>query len=1284
MDHVKEENLRGFRLKRFEVYNWGTFNRKVWSLKLNGKTGLLTGDNGAGKSTLVDALVTLLVPPNKIVYNVAAGAKADERNRKSYILGYFKSSSNGAVDDVSHGSLRDRNSYSVILGVFEDKSLKENGIVTLAQVMWLPNDTDPPSRFYVCAEHDLSIAEDFSNFGKDMKGLKAKLKKRGCRLFDKFVNGYGSFYMQKFGIAHEQAVDLFNQTVSMKSVDNINKFVSTHMLEPFDATSRIEALIDHFNDLNIAYERVVAARNQILMLKPIVSCAHDLQELKVKHDENFLCLKEHETFIGKKKIELLRPLVENARLEIKSLDDRINSVQRVLIQKKQDLQRIRDDISRNGGNRISELECALIRVGNEKIAKERRYNDYLRQVELVGGKEIFSYDEFLAQNSAIKAKLNDFLRDENEVNNEYDKLIVTRKNISLQKDNIKTELDSLYGRKSNISVAQLKIREMICRHLHLNEAKLPFVGELIQVKDADKQEWEGALERVLHSFALSLLVPETHYAQVAAFVDEHNLKGRLVYFKVVPRTYGFVKNYSQDSLVTKIQIKPDDKLFYDFIKNELIEKFDYVCTRTQSEFLRESFAVTQNGQIKQRGTMHIKDDRYDIHDRSRYVLGWSNVEKIALLNGKVIELGEKIKSYDAQLKNLNRRKQNINNSKNAVNNVLRFNFEDIDVASSVNEIRALEKEKSELLTSSEVLNALKEQKKEYEIQIATLEQQKDAQVREKGGKEENLKRWEKELAFLNEVYDKASIDSKIYAILDEDYKKVIKKISEEYEQIDNIRQALNKIYQAKNEKLGADITKANALLIRLMTDFKHAYEVETHDFDVNAEAAPSYEGMLNRLIDDDLPRFESKFKEKLNQNTVVEIANLNAFLNREARSIKSRIEDINRSLYSIDYNPGRFIKILIGDHRDEEIAQFRRDLSRFTENTFNDGSDLESSEERFKQIKDLIDRLKGRERHADEDKKWREKVSDVRNWYIFAAEECWRETGESYDFYKDAGGKSGGQKEKLAYTILAASLAYQFNLGEENKRSFRFVIIDEAFGRGSDDSAKFGLNLFKKLDLQLLVVTPLQKISIIEPFISSVCLAAPVDIDGKRESYLTNFTIDEFKRLKAKRKQLQNNFDNSDSTLNAVTKDVEEDLNVKNSSFIFATEEKTEPKEKSFAKENGLSEKKETPVNNLASNEISVTQKQDEINSVSKEFKHIKSNEIGKSGLIDIENSDVFKLIKSVDKNDLKDEVARFTRYAQQRDAYFKNKKTDGIDDEEARADIALLKQILESTSGEK
>ena len=109
--------------------------------------------------------------------------------------------------------------------------------------------------------------------------------------------------------------------------------------------------------------------------------------------------------------------------------------------------------------------------------------------------------------------------------------------------------------------------------------------------------------------------------------------------------------------------------------------------------------------------------------------------------------------------------------------------------------------------------------------------------------------------------------------------------------------------------------------------------------------------------------------------------------------------------------------------------------------------------------------------------------------------------------------KSGGQKEKLAYTILAAALAYQFGLGDTQarQRHFRFVVIDEAFGRGSDDSTRYGLELFRSLDLQLLIVTPLQKIAVIEDYIAAVHF---VHNEGGSNSVVQTLTIEQYRERK--------------------------------------------------------------------------------------------------------------------------------------------------------------------------
>src|SRR6185437_14487744 len=96
LDLVEGDRRAGFRLARFEVYNWGTFHNRVWALDLHGNNALLTGDIGSGKSTLVDGITTLLVPPQRITYNKAAGAEARERTLRSYVLGHYRTERGGA------------------------------------------------------------------------------------------------------------------------------------------------------------------------------------------------------------------------------------------------------------------------------------------------------------------------------------------------------------------------------------------------------------------------------------------------------------------------------------------------------------------------------------------------------------------------------------------------------------------------------------------------------------------------------------------------------------------------------------------------------------------------------------------------------------------------------------------------------------------------------------------------------------------------------------------------------------------------------------------------------------------------------------------------------------------------------------------------------------------------------------------------------------------------------------------------------------------------------------
>ena len=114
----------GFRLNYMEIFNWGTFDKKVFRISPQGNNSLLTGANASGKTTLIDALLTLLVPLERNrFYNQSSGSeKKGDRSQKSYVLGYHGKQQRDGETSTSTLQLRDKKTYSVILASFFNSS----------------------------------------------------------------------------------------------------------------------------------------------------------------------------------------------------------------------------------------------------------------------------------------------------------------------------------------------------------------------------------------------------------------------------------------------------------------------------------------------------------------------------------------------------------------------------------------------------------------------------------------------------------------------------------------------------------------------------------------------------------------------------------------------------------------------------------------------------------------------------------------------------------------------------------------------------------------------------------------------------------------------------------------------------------------------------------------------------------------------------------------------------------------------------------------------------------
>ena len=1102
------DNLAGFRLINLEVLNWGTFDKRVWSLKLDGHNGLLTGDIGSGKSTLVDAVTTLLVPAHRIAYNKAAGADARERNLRSYVLGHYKSERNELSGNAKPVALRDASSYSVILGVFHNAGFDKT--ITLAQVFWIKDAVGQPERLYCVAEKALSIADDFAHFGTAIDALRKRLRKNGVALHDTFPP-YGALFRRHFGIEGEQALELFHQTVSMKSVGNLTDFVRHHMLEPFDVAPRIAALIGHFDDLNRAHESVLKAKQQVELLTPLVAdCDHHAslvtatEALRTSRD----ALKPH---FAATKLDLLATRLSTLTEDLARDTAKVKKLEEQRAAQRVQERALRLNMAESGGDRIERIGAEIGRLQQEIARRQgnaNRYDELRRELGLL---QVASVEDLLAQQQTCQQLQDQATTRADDLQNALTEANVAFAQGRTEHDELLREITSLKGRRSNIDAQHINLRSDLCAALGLREDSMPFVGELLEVRD-DQRDWEGAIERLLHNFGLSLLVPDGHYAQVADWVDQTRLKGRLVYFRVRPGVRAEQPSLHTDSLVRKMVVKPDSP-FYAWLDREISHRFDVACCATQEQFRRETRAITQAGQIKAAGERHEKDDRHRLDDRSRYVLGWSNAAKLAVLDSKRRVLEARLAHIGKELSELDREHKLLKQRLNSLAKLVEYqDYRELDWRAIALEVTRLQDERAQLNAASDVLQALTAQLAALDLEMLGTEKQLTEQRDRRAKTEQKISdaqalRSQAE-ALMGDPLPKSTV-AHLLAL----QKEALGSHTLTIESCDNRERDMRDWFQKAIDAEDRLQKRLVEKIIDAMRSFSTRYPLETQEVDVSVDAAGEYRTLLGKLSSDDLPRFEARFKELLNQNTIREVAQFSSQLARERETIKERIARINQSLTQIDYNPGRFIVLEAQMTSDAEVRDFQSELRNCLEGSVSGAAETQDgqySEVKFLQVKQIIERLRGRAGQGEQDRRWTHKVTDVRNWFVFAGSERWREDGREHEHYSDSGGKSGGQKEKLAYTILAASLAYQFGLvmGETRSRSFRFVVIDEAFGRGSDESAQYGLKLFEQLNLQLLIVTPLQKIHIIEPYVASVGFV--VNEEG-RDSKLRNLSIEDYR-----------------------------------------------------------------------------------------------------------------------------------------------------------------------------
>ncbi|TID63549.1 ATP-binding protein [Acinetobacter junii] len=1115
----------GFRLNYMEVYNWGTFDDRIFRIAPQGNNSLLTGANASGKSTFIDALLTLLVPVKKDrFYNQSSGIdKKGDRTEETYVLGHYGNIQNEGETGTSTQKLRDKNCYSVILANFSNTDLRT---MTLFQVRWFNNGE--LKRTFGLAHTDLTISEDFNNFdakGSWKKRLEKQYSDQNKRVIEFFdgPSSYAERFADLFGMRSTTALSLFNQVVGVKVLDDLDEFIRNNMLENLDAENEYLQLKASFVTLMEAKINIEKAKEQINQLLPIDELAQSIQQV-TQHKERLDQFKEQGTYwFTKKFVELAAQELEkkNAELTIKGIDlSRLREQEAQLTEQQTDLKvQIKSD---HVGNQIESLKQRISPV--EKSCEQRskrlkEYNQLVHSLELIIDPDI---NQFLHNKTQAQKSIKDLEQQQEDKQLELRELENEKTEIKNGIIELMDNIQTLQRNQNNITGRVASIRDEILLHTGASKYEIPFIAELIKVRN-EEIAWEPAIEKILHNFALRLVVPEKYYKQVNEYVNRTNLKGRIVYQRYQDisqlNSFSSLKQFPSNTLFNKLEFN-SKSTYITGIEDVIRYQFDYACVNSLEEFnCYNEKAVTQQGLIKSTKGKHEKDDRQNITHRDNFILGWDNQEKISLLKKRFNALQEDQTNNKAKIDRTNEKIEQLKQHQANCNKLIDKyeQFDDIYWQNDAKQIEELKRQLEILKQANDRIAALQQQLVDVETKLSTL---RDTSINDSQREIFTVENRIKEISSQIEK-EKQSLSSSITldtAPFVEAYPT--------YSQIDFENIGTKKIemltsFHSQKEEYDQKLKNQTIQITKRISQFKNPDEAITTKFidwrsDVHQLPDPEhldligeYQTFLEKLQNDNLPKFEKKFNDYLHETITNKVSDFRMFFMNWSDSIKKNIHTLNDALQEIDFRDKDFktyIQIVSPSRISDEIKDFKRLLEQAIPNAREIEKNPEAQRLHFvNHIEPFIKKLD----HED----WRKKVMQVRFWFNYKAEEFYREDHRKFKTYENMGQLSGGEKAQLTYTILGSAIAYQFGLTKEGLQSdsFRFIAIDEAFKAQDEDKARYLINLCKQLHLQLLVVTPSDNIHIVENDISFVHY---VERKNERHSWLYDMPIEQFKEEK--------------------------------------------------------------------------------------------------------------------------------------------------------------------------
>ena len=1112
LEFTPDKSTAGYRLHDLSVLNWGTFHNEVYTMHPDGRTSMVTGRNGSGKSTIVDALLTLLVPNRVRNYNVASSqAGSRERNERDYVLGAYSEIHDAVTGQGRKETLRKPGeSYTVLLAHFYNEAYKSD--VSIAQVLWC-QPGGKVDKVYIVEKRKLSIEEDFNDLG-DIDNIRRIIKDRNLTVFDSFTAYHKKFESMLFmdtDLGNRSPMSIFNQAVCIKDVKDLTQFIREHMLDDGGSKEKLVALQERFDDLRSTHRRIETASYQLEQLGEIRD-THDsyqkanAERLHVEEIRNaiepYFAQAELDRRVEwvtelKHQEEAERARLKSARSEVDRLREKLNHLERALA-----------DSDEN--RRLEQVGAEMDRLRDKREVVTKRAATFERHLgSWEKGLSVREEEDFLSLRRELDTQLPRIEAKVMELDEKIPEISYLLRKANEKVENLENERKFLLEANSNIPSEIARLRTGLATALDRDIKELPFVGELIQVVP-DEVKWTGPIERLLRSFSLTVVVPQKLSEEAEAFLEVNHLGDRLSF--ICPQTDRKNPKLHDDSVVAKLSLRPEmEKARQTWLRSELADRFPHICRgERDEEFVKNPFALTLEGLVKSDGVLREKDDSRFLDDATSWVLGWDVSPKQRTLDDSLIKWREELDNSGRAMREAETERQSLRSKlrSGAQLQACANEFSDIDQIGLGTRIADLEEEERVIVGGSDVLKKLKEDRDKASEKLEESQNTRDEVLQRIGGVEARAERNETRMTSLRALLVKSMDQFIEESIGDEDpsdeeresaegqREKLFKEIANEFgappEKPDEIeesaRSATHKL-EARINKLESGLDKLRdknvAAMQRFIADAKNQAFRDEISLDLEEgysdSTYSSFDEIRRQIEEEDLSKNKIRFEELLRVQVPEEVSGFSEALESHRDRIRKRINELNEHLSRVtfDRKEETYIQLKFEDAGDDGVRKFKKLRRHALEGDLEADDEDERRRERYHRVEQFLGEL-------EQDINWTHRVIDVRNWFKFRADEFYKDEDTLRQSYSGAAGKSGGEKNRLASTILATAIAYQYGIdvGGKQTETFRLVAVDEMFSKTDDEFSQYLLDLFKEFHLQLLIVQPLDaKIHVVQKYV---------------------------------------------------------------------------------------------------------------------------------------------------------------------------------------------------------